>query len=150
MFAVSVPSVTLWFTSVLGVLMWYRVFGLSESEPSPATLAEHLHAAGLAVEPHFKGDDLGWTAGELRPPGGIRPSRAEIGLDRRRAHAACPHLLSGGSPAPAGATAPARLCRLSPDPWVPVATEPATLMWGSEARFASEYPRACSASLSEV
>ncbi|QJW97232.1 hypothetical protein [Frigoriglobus tundricola] len=46
--------------------MWYRVFGTSEVEPAPAALAEHLHAAGLAVEPHFKGDDLGWTTGELR------------------------------------------------------------------------------------
>jgi hypothetical protein len=46
--------------------MWYRVFGLSDTEPSPAALAGHLHAAGLAVEPHFKGDDLGWTEGELR------------------------------------------------------------------------------------
>ncbi|MCE9565370.1 MAG: hypothetical protein K8U57_25335 [Planctomycetes bacterium] len=50
--------------------MWYRVFGRSESEPSPAALAEHLHAAGVFVEPHFKGDDLGWTSGELRLPNG--------------------------------------------------------------------------------
>jgi len=50
--------------------MWYRVFGSSAVEPSPAALAEHLHALGLAVEPHFKGDDLGWTAGELRMPTG--------------------------------------------------------------------------------
>jgi hypothetical protein len=49
--------------------MWYRVFGKSETQPSPATLAESLGAAGLAVEPHFKGDDLGWTTGELRLPG---------------------------------------------------------------------------------
>lgn len=49
--------------------MWYRVFGSSEIEPSPAALAEYLHARGLAVEPHFKGDDLGWTEGELRLPG---------------------------------------------------------------------------------
>jgi hypothetical protein len=48
--------------------MWYRVFGKSEVEPSPAALAERLLAAGLAVEPHFRGDDLGWTAGELRLP----------------------------------------------------------------------------------
>ncbi|MBA4190256.1 MAG: hypothetical protein C0467_19905 [Planctomycetaceae bacterium] len=48
--------------------MWYRIFGRSESETSPASLAEHLHAAGLLVEPHFKGDDLGWTSGELRLP----------------------------------------------------------------------------------
>jgi hypothetical protein len=53
--------------------MWYRIFGLNESEPSPAALAEHLHAAGLAVEPHFKGDDLGWASGELRLPGGGTP-----------------------------------------------------------------------------
>jgi hypothetical protein len=46
--------------------MWYRVFGSSDVEPTPAALAEHLHAAGLAVEPHFKGDDLGWSSGELR------------------------------------------------------------------------------------
>src|SRR6478609_726620 len=53
--------------------MWYRVFGLSESEPSPLALTEQLHAAGLVVEPHFKGDDLGWTSGELRLPGGGTP-----------------------------------------------------------------------------
>lgn len=50
--------------------MWYRVFGSSELEPPPVGLAEHLLAAGLAVEPHFKGDDLGWTTGELRLPVG--------------------------------------------------------------------------------
>jgi hypothetical protein len=53
--------------------MWYRVFGRSEAEVPPAGLAAHLHAAGLAVEPHFKGDDLGWTSGELRLPGGGTP-----------------------------------------------------------------------------
>ena len=50
--------------------MWYRVFGSSDVEPAPAALAAHLHALGLAVEPHFKGDDLGWTSGELRLPVG--------------------------------------------------------------------------------
>jgi hypothetical protein len=50
--------------------MWYRVFGRSESEPSPSALAARLHEAGVPVEPHFKGDDLGWTAGELRLAGG--------------------------------------------------------------------------------
>lgn len=53
--------------------MWYRVFGLSDAQPPPAGLAEHLHAAGLPVEPHFRGDDLGWTSGELRLPGGGTP-----------------------------------------------------------------------------
>ncbi len=50
--------------------MWYRVFCATEIEPSPAALTAHLLAAGLAVEPHFKGDDLGWTTGELRLPVG--------------------------------------------------------------------------------
>jgi hypothetical protein len=50
--------------------VWYRVFGTSEAEPSPAALAEQLRACGLAVEPHFRGDDLGWTEGELRLPSG--------------------------------------------------------------------------------
>ena len=49
--------------------MWYRVFGRGAEEPAPAMLAAHLHVAGLAVEPHFKGDDLGWVSGELRLPG---------------------------------------------------------------------------------
>ncbi|HEY1189631.1 MAG TPA: hypothetical protein VGE74_18435, partial [Gemmata sp.] len=39
-------------------------------EPPPVALVEHLHALGLVVEPHFKGDDLGWTEGELRLPTG--------------------------------------------------------------------------------
>lgn len=49
--------------------MWYRVFGLTELEPAPAAIASHLHSLDIAVEPHFRGDDLGWTAGELRLPG---------------------------------------------------------------------------------
>lgn len=58
--------------------MWYRVFGRSLEEPTPAALAAHLHAAGLPVEPHFKGDDLGWVSGELRLPGLNTP----VSLDR--------------------------------------------------------------------
>jgi hypothetical protein len=53
--------------------MWCRVFGRSDIEPSPVALAERLHAVGVAAEPHFKGDDLGWTSGELRLPGGDTP-----------------------------------------------------------------------------
>jgi hypothetical protein len=49
--------------------MWYRVFGRGEGEIPPSVLTEHLHAAGLPVEPHFRGDDLGWSSGELRLPG---------------------------------------------------------------------------------
>ena len=53
--------------------MWYRVFGLDERAPSPAALAEYLHALAVRVEPHFKGDDFGWTSGELRLPGAGTP-----------------------------------------------------------------------------
>jgi hypothetical protein len=57
--------------------MWSRVFGRSDAEVPPAALAGHLHAAGVAVEPHFTGDDLGWTRGELRLPGGGTPVYVE-------------------------------------------------------------------------
>jgi hypothetical protein len=40
--------------------LWYRVFGTSDSQPEPAGLLEHLHAAGQRVAGHFRGDDLGW------------------------------------------------------------------------------------------
>lgn len=46
--------------------MWYRVFSPNPDPVSPVALAEHLHSAWFAVEPHFRGDDLGWTSGELR------------------------------------------------------------------------------------
>ncbi|QEL13966.1 hypothetical protein [Limnoglobus roseus] len=53
--------------------MWHRIFGHSLDSPSPAALAENLHALGIGVEPHFRGDDLGWTRGELLLPGGGTP-----------------------------------------------------------------------------
>ena len=46
--------------------MWYRVFSRSAQSIAPADLLEHLHARGLTVEGHFRGDDLGWTAAEIR------------------------------------------------------------------------------------
>ena len=58
--------------------MWYRIFGRSEALVPPADLVEHLHATGLPVEPHFRGDDLGWTHGEFRLTGLNTP----ISLDR--------------------------------------------------------------------
>jgi hypothetical protein len=53
--------------------MWHRVFCRSQEEPPIAALAAHLHHVGLPVEPHFSGDDLGWTRGELRLPGAGTP-----------------------------------------------------------------------------
>jgi len=45
--------------------VWYRIFGQNNSNPDLAALLEHLHAAGLPAMAHFRGDDLGWTGGEL-------------------------------------------------------------------------------------
>lgn len=75
--------------------MWHRVFGREERPVSPTDLAAHLHAAGLPVAPHFRGDDLGWTAGELRLPGLNTPVTLDCYLaaeddirDQLNAHAA--------------------------------------------------------------
>jgi hypothetical protein len=46
-----------------------RVFCREATEITPVDIAELLHAAGLPVVPHFRGDDLGWTAGTLTLPG---------------------------------------------------------------------------------
>ena len=54
-----------------------RIFGRTLTEVSPSALAEHLHAAGLTVEPHFRGDDLGWTGGTLTLPGSGSPMQLE-------------------------------------------------------------------------
>jgi hypothetical protein len=54
-----------------------RIFGLTATDVSPSALAEHLHANGIPVEPHFKGDDLGWTGGTLILPGGGTPVQLE-------------------------------------------------------------------------
>jgi hypothetical protein len=53
--------------------MWHRAFCRSSSIVGPVPLVEHLHATGLPVVPHFRGDDLGWTSGELVLPGGGTP-----------------------------------------------------------------------------
>lgn len=53
--------------------MWHRVFSLSAESPPPSAPVERLVADGLSVIPHFKGDDLGWTAGEFVLPGGGSP-----------------------------------------------------------------------------
>ena len=53
--------------------MYFRAFCRSTEELPPATLVERLHAVGLAVVPHFTGDDLGWTEARLTLPGGGSP-----------------------------------------------------------------------------
>ena len=53
--------------------MFSRVFGRTADNPSPAGLVSRLHESRLSVTPHFRGDDLGWTQGELRLPGGGTP-----------------------------------------------------------------------------
>ena len=50
--------------------MWQRVFGRGDMGLTPGQIAGGLAAAGHACVPHFKGDDLGWTSGELHFPSG--------------------------------------------------------------------------------
>ena len=57
--------------------MIYRVFAPTELNVPPGRLAGAMHAAGFRAEPHFKGDDLGWTGGKLVLAGG-----APVQLDR--------------------------------------------------------------------
>ncbi len=45
--------------------MWLRVFCPTIEEIPPARMAAALHDGGYHVVPHFKGDTLGWTTGEL-------------------------------------------------------------------------------------
>ncbi|MGL6073933.1 MAG: hypothetical protein ACRC8S_07215 [Fimbriiglobus sp.] len=57
--------------------MILRIFGMNLNEVKPSELAQHLHDAGLPVEPHFRGDDLGWTGGTLILPGEGAPIQLE-------------------------------------------------------------------------
>lgn len=41
---------------------WYRVFGASERQPSPARVLERLRELDVSGPAHFRGDDDGWTA----------------------------------------------------------------------------------------
>ena len=51
--------------------MWYRAFCQLADDVPPSELLAHLHGQGLIVEGHFRGDDLGWSGGEIRfGPGG--------------------------------------------------------------------------------
>jgi hypothetical protein len=40
--------------------MYFRMFGRDDAVPDLAALLSYVHAVG-----HFRGDDLGWTGGEL-------------------------------------------------------------------------------------
>src|SRR3954468_6148693 len=53
--------------------MWLPVFGTSDATPDPDGLLAHLRSLNLPVTGHFRGDDLGWFACELRLPGGGTP-----------------------------------------------------------------------------
>jgi hypothetical protein len=45
---------------------WFRVFGRSDVPPAPDAVMEKLHRLGVEAKGHFRGDDLGWFAGEIR------------------------------------------------------------------------------------
>src|SRR5215475_6522172 len=53
--------------------LWFRVFGGNDEQPEPAALLAYLHAQGLAVPGHFRGDDEGWFAAEFEMEAGATP-----------------------------------------------------------------------------
>ncbi len=57
--------------------MWYRVFGLADTVPSPAELLKHLHETGLTPRAHFRGDEQGWMGAELTLTEGTTPLHLE-------------------------------------------------------------------------
>jgi len=57
--------------------MIHRLFAPVETNVPPSEWMAHLEALGFTVEPHFRGDDLGWTSGTLLLPGGGTPVQLE-------------------------------------------------------------------------
>jgi len=57
--------------------MWSRVFGRNDDTPDPAALLGHLQSLGLPSAGQFRGDDLGWTGGELLVQAGATPVYVE-------------------------------------------------------------------------
>jgi hypothetical protein len=45
--------------------MWRRIFARNTNLIQPHEILEELQRSNLKAEGHFKGDDLGWTSGEL-------------------------------------------------------------------------------------
>src|SRR5262245_22144762 len=58
--------------------MWSRVFGRNDVTPDPAALLAHLQSVGLPAAGQFRGDDLGWTGGELI----VQPSATPVYVER--------------------------------------------------------------------
>jgi hypothetical protein len=53
--------------------MWSRVFGRNDANPAPAALLTYLQTLALPAKGQFRGDDLGWTAGEIVVQTGATP-----------------------------------------------------------------------------
>ncbi len=57
--------------------MWYRIFGSTDAEPSPAAVLEHLNGLGAAVAGQFHGTDSDWFGAEL-----VVDGKVPLGLER--------------------------------------------------------------------
>lgn len=57
--------------------LWYRVFGTSDSEPSPAAVLEHLHRLQAGATGKVSGDEQGWFRAELLYESGAAPLELE-------------------------------------------------------------------------
>jgi hypothetical protein len=56
--------------------MWYRIFGSTDGEPSPAAILDHLNGPGVAVSGKFHGDG-DWFGAEL-----VVAGKTPLGLER--------------------------------------------------------------------
>jgi hypothetical protein len=57
--------------------MWYRIFGSTDAEPTPAAVLEHLHGLGAAVRGEFHGEGGDWYGAEL-----VVAGKVPLGLER--------------------------------------------------------------------
>lgn len=45
--------------------IWLRIFGMTDVQPAPAAILEHLHQLGYEARGDFRGDNLGWLGAQL-------------------------------------------------------------------------------------
>ena len=57
--------------------MWYRVFGITDNQPEPVAILEHLRTIDWRITGHFKGDEHGWTRAEIVYADNATPLRLE-------------------------------------------------------------------------
>jgi hypothetical protein len=114
--------------------------------PAPITSSKRSASAssGSPVNTRCSTSNAGTTSRTSRVTTPSRPSATTAPAKRPSERSSTTTSPSGPTISTA-ATGDARHPLASPDPWVPVATDPATEMCGSDPRLGSAHPRSCSA-----